>query len=149
MAAQEPQYSGAKSEVRTSALCLAFLLGGGGGEGGGGLPHLPADVGKPPFPADSVGLCQLPKMEEHGQLLEDNPSPPSPEGPHAREFPRQAQGPQCQWRGPAAALAPKGKKNCLLWQPLLCPSQLPLCCLICSSPRTKEAAGSVGLDATD
>lgn len=35
---------------------------------------------------------------------------PSPEGPHAREFPRQAQGPQCQWRGPAAALAPKGKK---------------------------------------
>lgn len=36
---------------------------------------------------------------------------PNPEGPHAPELPRQAQGPQCQWRGPTAALAPEGQKN--------------------------------------
>lgn len=113
MAAQERQYSGAKSEVRTSALCLAFLLGGGGGEGGGGLPHLPADVGKPPSPADSVGLCQLPRMEEHGQLLEDNPSPSSSQSrrPPCSGVPQAGPGATVPVEGSCCSTGPKREKK--------------------------------------
>lgn len=148
MAAQEPQYSGAKSEVRTSALCLAFLLGGGGGEGGGGLPHLPADVGKPP-PQPTVWVCASSPGWRARAAAGGQPISSQPRRPPCSGVPQAGPGATVPVEGSCCSTGPKREKNCLLWQPLLCPSQLPLCCLICSSPRTKEAAGSVGLDATD
>lgn len=95
-AAQAPQHSGAKSEVSTSDCAWPSSWGEEEEDS-----HISLLMLANTFPGDSVGLCLVPRMEGHGQLLEDTPSLslqlPAPEAPMLQSSPGSPRG--CSARG--------------------------------------------------